>query len=111
MMAEFKTEAGVQFPARCYAYVPDPTKPDTWKLPLFANPNDRTPDAGMVGNAIAALGKGFRGNKVQIPMEDMAAVKAKVRAAWKAANPDKSMDDMPDAISGMNERVRKAARK
>jgi hypothetical protein len=61
--------------------------------------------------AIAALGAGFRGNKVQIPISAMSAVKAKVRAAWKAANPDKKPEDMPSAISGANERIRAAVRR
>lgn len=108
-MAFTKSEgAAGDFTARCYAYVPDASKPSTWKLRLYKSPNDQTPDATIVGMAIAALGEGFRGNKVQIPMADLSAVKAKVRAAWKAANPDKKPEDMPSAISGANERIRKA---
>ena len=30
--AEMKTEDGVQYPAKAFAYVPDPNKPSTWKL-------------------------------------------------------------------------------
>jgi hypothetical protein len=90
------------FPASDYAYVPDPDKPSTWKLRLTATPGG-PPDARIVGAAIAALGKGFRGNKVQIPAEDLPAVKAKVRAAWKKANPDKEPEDMPDVIKASAE--------
>jgi hypothetical protein len=82
------------FPASDYAYVPDPAKPSTWKLRLTKTPGG-TPDAGIVGAAIAALGKGFRGQKVDIPAAALAGVKAKVAAAWKKANPDKDPDDMP----------------
>ena len=92
-----KSEDGKAFPASDYAYVPDPDKPSTWKLRLTATPGGG-PDSGIVGAACAALGKGFRGNKVDIPAGDLAAVKAKVRAAWKKANPDKEADEMPDAI-------------
>ncbi len=86
-----------EFPARDYAYVPDPEEPSTWKLRLTATPGGE-PDAGIVGAACAALGKGFRGQKVQIPAKDLPAVKARVRAAWKKANPDKGDDEMPDVI-------------
>lgn len=92
-----KSEGGENFPAGDYAYVPDPQAPSTWKLRLTATPGG-PPDSGIVGAAIAALGKGFRGNKVQIPAADLPAVKAKVRAAWKKANPDKKPEDMPPAI-------------
>ena len=92
-----KTEAGKSFPASDYAYVPDSESPSTWKLRLTAEPGG-TPDSGIVGAAIAALGKGFRGNKVEIPAADLPAVKAKVRAAWKKANPDKKPEEMPPAI-------------
>lgn len=92
-----KTEGGVQFPAEAYAYVPDPEKPSTWKLRLWETPETKE-TARQVGMAVAALGPGFRGNKVEIPAEDLPKVKAKVRAAWKKVNPDKSDDEMPAAI-------------
>ncbi len=72
-----KTEDGKAFPASDYAYVPD---------------------ARIVGAAVAALGKGFRGQKVQIPAAALAGVKAKVRSAWRKANPGKKPADMPAAI-------------
>ncbi len=86
-----------EFPAAAYAYVPDESKPSTWKLRLWATPTGG-PNAGVVGMAIAALGRGFRGNKVEIPAADMAAVKAKVRVAWTKANSDKTAAEMPDGI-------------
>ncbi|MCL6597951.1 MAG: hypothetical protein K6T81_04355 [Alicyclobacillus macrosporangiidus] len=92
-----KTENGVEFPAEAYAYVPDPEKPSTWKLRLWEDP-DKKETARQVGMAVAALGEGFRGNKVEIPAEDLPKVKAKVRAAWKKTHPDASDDDMPDVL-------------
>jgi hypothetical protein len=92
-----KTEDGESFPASDYAYVPDPDMPSTWKLRLTSTPGG-DPDPQIVGAAIAALGKGFRGNKVQIPADALGKVKAKVRAAWKKANPDKDEDQMPEVI-------------
>jgi hypothetical protein len=93
-----KREAdGKDYFASDYAYAPSDNA-SQWKLRLTATPGGR-PDAGIVGAACAALGKGFRGQKVQIPAKDLPAVKAKVRAAWKKANPDKKADEMPDAIA------------
>lgn len=96
-LAATKTEDGVSFPAAAYAYVPDPETPSTWKLRLWATPSGG-PDARIVGAAVAALGKGFRGQKVEIPVADLPAVKAKVRAAWKKANPDRDDSEMPEVI-------------
>jgi len=92
-----KREDGKDFPAGDYAYVPDPQKPSTWKLRLTSTPGGK-PDARIVGAAAAALGPGFRGQKVQIPADDLAAVKRKVRSAWRKANPDKGADEMPGGI-------------
>lgn len=99
-----KTEAGKSFSASDYAYVPDPEKPSTWKLRLTATPGGG-PDAHIVGAAIAALGKGFRGNKVAIPSADLAAVKAKVKAAWLKANPDKTSKDLPLVVASADDIV------
>ncbi len=92
-----KSEDGVDFPSSDYAYCPDPDKPSEWKLRLTSTPGGE-PDSGIVGAACAALGKGFRGQKVEIPAADLPGVKAKVRAAWKKANPDKDPDEMPPVI-------------
>lgn len=85
-----KTEGGEVFPASDYAYVPDPEKPSTWKLRLTATPGGE-PDARIVGAALAALGPGYRGNKVEIPEADLAGVKNKVRSAWKKLHPDQEV--------------------
>ncbi len=95
VFAVTKKEGPDSFPASDYAYVPDSEKPSTWKLRLTSTPGG-SPDPQIVGAAIAALGKGFRGNKVQIPETDLAAVKSKVKAAWIKANPEKNpKKDMP----------------
>lgn len=92
-----KTEDGQEFPASDYAYVPDPDRPSTWKLRLTSRPGG-PPDPRIVGMAVAALGPGFRGNRVEIPPEDLPAVKRRVRAAWLRAHPDKGPDDLPDVL-------------
>ncbi len=93
-----KTEGGLEFPKSDYAYTPSDNVSE-WKLRLTKEPGG-TPDASIIGAAVAALGKGFRGNKVIIPEADLASVKAKVKAAWKKANPDKGDEDMPTILKG-----------
>lgn len=92
-----KTEGGKKFPATDYAYVPDPKKPSTWKLRLTNTPGS-DPDKRIVGAAVAALGPGFRGQKVQIPSDARAGVIARVRSAWLKANPDKGKEDLPKVL-------------
>jgi hypothetical protein len=93
-----KVENGVEFPAEAYAYVPDPEKPSTWKVRLWEDPEKKeTPR--QVGMAVAALGPGgFRGNRVEIPPEDLPKVKARVRAAWKKVHPDAGEEEMPPVL-------------
>jgi len=95
-VAKGKTEDGKDFPKSDYAYTPSDNVSE-WKLRLTRSPGG-SPDPTIVGDAVAALGKGFRGNKVDIPAEALSGVKAKVRAAWKAANPDKGEEDLPDVL-------------
>ena len=91
-----KTQGGVEYPKGDFAYTPDDV-PSHWKLRLTSAPGGK-PDARIVGAAVAALGKGFRGKKVQIPAEALSGVKARVRAAWLAANKDKGAEDMPSVL-------------
>jgi len=86
-----KKEGSETLSAGSYAYVPDKEKPSTWKL--------RIDDKAHVAGAVAALGKGFRGQKVSIPAGAMAGVKAKVRAAWLKFNPGKTTKDLPPVIA------------
>ena len=98
-----KTEDGVEFPAAAFAFVPDPTKPSTWKLRLWETPEKKV-TATQVGRAIAALGPGgFRGNRVQIPAADLSGVKAKVRRAWKQVHTD--ADEVPGVIKSLEEHM------
>lgn len=90
--ATTKREDGEDFPAAAFAYVPDPEMPSTWKLRLWDSLDEKETVA-QVSRAVAALSpSGFRGNRVQIPAEDLASVKAKVRAAWRQVNgPDREL--------------------
>lgn len=69
-----------------YAYNPDPEDESKAKLNIS--------DARHTADAVAALGKGFRGNKVDIPEADLPAVKKKVRAAYKKFYPDNELPDI-----------------
>jgi len=84
-----KTEGPEKLNAKSFAYTPDKSKPSTWKL--------RIDDAKHVSAAVAALGKGFRGNKVTLPAEDKEKVISKVRAAYKKFYPEK---DLPRILQG-----------
>ena len=87
--APAKTEDGEQYPKAAFAYVPDPEKPSTWKLRLWEDPEKKV-TRRQLGAAAAALSPGgFRGQKVQIPSEDLSTVKRKIRGAYRAL-------DVPD---------------
>ena len=79
-MSETKRENGVDFPRAAFAYTPS-DNPSEWKLRLWETPAKKE-TARQVGMAVAALGKGFRGNRVQIPAKARGAVIARVRRAW-----------------------------
>jgi len=91
--AAMKTEDGVEFPAAAYAYAPDPEKPSEWKLRLWEDPTKKV-TRKQLGAAAAALSPGgFRGQKVDIPSDDLPGVKRKIRAAYRSLDvPD---DEMP----------------
>lgn len=95
--AETKREMNEDFPASAFAHVPDPKKPSTWKLRLWDSIAEKETPA-QIGRAVAALGKGFRGQKVQIPSGDLPGVKAKVLAAWLRVNEDKNRGDAPSIL-------------
>jgi len=108
--APTKTEGGKAFPAGAFAFVPDPTKPSTWKLKLFDEPGDvpGKPSVRLTAAAAQALApSGFRGQQVQLPADALAGVKAKVRAAWLKARADKpnAAADLPAVIKSQEDTV------
>lgn len=80
---------------RCFAYTPSNNAAD-WALPICNNSGNL--DAGRIGGAAAAVGKGFRGEKANIPDSALAGVKAKIRAAWRKVHSDQPDSAMPDGI-------------
>lgn len=70
-------------PSRCFAYVGDPTKPGTWKLPYMLG--DGTTDLRRLPKAIQALASNYRGAKVGgIPDAAIPHVFRRLGAAAKA---------------------------
>ncbi len=95
---ETKKENGKDFPASDYAHIGDPEHPSTWKLRMTEEPGE-APTPAQVGRAAAALSPGgFRGRSVDLSPGDRAKAVARVRAAWRKANPDKKDAEMPMAI-------------
>lgn len=94
-----KREDGEDFPAEAFAYVPDPEAPSGWKLRLWDSLSERE-TAAQVGRAVAALGAGFRGNRVEIPADALAGVKRRVLQAWLDTHPDMTQADAPTVLKG-----------
>jgi hypothetical protein len=105
-MAQTKTVNGTELPASAFLYVPDSEDPGTWKLPV--KDANGEPNLGRVAAAAAALSpKGFRGSRVDIPADEIGAVKKKLVALYKRLGRDKkeipqhlleskSLDECPD---------------
>lgn len=102
--AVMKTEDGKDYPASCYAYVPDPEAVNTWKLRMCAvGTTEITRE--QLGAAAAALSPGgFRGNKVELPSEDVDKVKAKLRSEYSKL--DVAREDMPESIKSLEVEVK-----
>ena len=97
LMAEMRTDGGEEYPQEAYAYVPDLDKPSTWKLRLWETPEKKT-TAAQVGRALAAIGPGFRGQRVQIPADDRPSVLKKIKTAWNKTHPDAKDEDVPGIL-------------
>ena len=88
-----KPEDGKLYPSAAYAYVPDPKEADGWKLRLWEDPEKKTTKA-QLGKVAAALSPGgLSGKKVTIPQEALAAVKRKIRAAYRVLEVEE--EDIP----------------
>ena len=92
----FQTRNGKKFHRGDFFYTPS-ADPSTWKLLKSGTPGAE-PDAAHVGAAVAALGAGYRGQKVDIPAADRPGVLRKVRAAWKHLHPDAAPKDVPEVL-------------
>jgi hypothetical protein len=77
---------------RCYAYVADPNDPQTWRL-QYRNP-DGTPDPDRLIAAAAAVLSDARA--LQIPADDIALVKQRLREAYIELGV--AQDDLPPGL-------------
>lgn len=94
--AVLKTEDGYEYPERCYLYVPDKEQVSTWKLRICA-PGTTEVTREQLGAAAAAFSPGgFRGQKVELPSEDVAQVKEKLREEYAKLGVE--LADMPEGI-------------
>ncbi len=98
-----KTEDGQVYPMSAFAYVPDSEKSSTWKLRLWASPEDKVTKAQLGAAAAAFSPGGFRGQKVDIPAEDIAAVKRKIRSEYHKLGVEE--DEMPNSVKESTSRV------
>ncbi len=95
-LADMKTDGGVDYPQEAYLYVPDATKPSTWKLRIWETPTLKVTRV-QLGRAAAAFSTGgFRGQKVQLPSADVASVKAKLVSLYKKDGASK--DEIPNYL-------------
>ncbi len=94
--ATMKTEDGEKYPADAFAYVPDQGKASTWRLRLWESPEKMVTRPQLKEVASALSPGGLVGLQVQIPTEDLAAVKRRVRAEYRNLGVDDW--DMPRAI-------------
>jgi hypothetical protein len=90
-----KREANIDFPARDYAYVPDPQRPATWKLRLTESPGKVSIRA--LGKAAKALSTGgFGGKKLNLPPAVLSSVKRRIRQEYRKLGV--SEKDIPAAV-------------
>lgn len=89
-----KTEGGREFGSGAYLVVPDAEQPSTWKLRVEEEPGQVTP--AQLGRAAAALGPGFRGNKVSLSKEQRASALRKLHGLYKSHGVE--ADDMPSVL-------------
>jgi len=79
-----RTESSGRLPVAAYAYTPDPTKPSTWRLPLWESAESAAPSLPALGRVAAALSPGgLSGVRTDVPREAIAEVKATVREAYR----------------------------
>ena len=82
-MAETKRENGIDFPAAAFAFVPDESKPDGWKLRIWES-LDAKVTVAQLGRVTAAFSPGgLNGERVQLPLGETSKVKMQLRAEYR----------------------------
>jgi len=92
-----RTDGGQSYTSGAYLYVPDAQKPSTWKLRIEESPSKVT--VAQLGRAAAALGPGFRGQRVELPAEDRTKAAKKLISLYRGQ--DVADGDIPDYLWGI----------
>lgn len=101
LKAKMRTDAGKKYPASSYLYTPDKEKVSTWKLRVYDE--NGVVDKDLLSAAIASFSEGgYRGNRVQLPAEEVKPIKAKLKKLWLEAYPDKDVSEMPEHMQKEN---------
>lgn len=94
----YKTEDGVRYGPEHYLVVPDPDKPSTWKLRIAENVNGRNQiTRAQLGRATAALGAGFRGERVQLSAEERRKAIARLRSLYRQLGVEE--EEFPEVLT------------
>jgi hypothetical protein len=102
-VAKTKRVAGVDLPSHCFAYVGDPEKTETWKLPINF-PGDEKKTERHIRNALA------RFEQTQgIPDGEKSKVKAKIEAAARSHGIEVSGDKAVNGMTIIKAMIDKAA--
>lgn len=68
-----------RLPARCFAFIGDPTRTSTWKLPYLRS--DGSPDERRLPKAIQAVLRDYRGEQVRLPEQQVPDVLVRLATA------------------------------
>lgn len=99
-----KTDDGVEYGSDAYLYVPDPDKPSTWKLRVKeVVGGQKKVTRAQLGRAAAALGPGFRGQKVELPAGEKAKVVKKLISLYHKLGVED--DEIPKYLKAMEKEV------
>lgn len=82
-LEDYKTDNGIKFPKEAYLYVPESGKPSTWKLRIWETPETKITVAQLGRAAAAFSAGGFRGQKVELPSEEVSTIKKKLVSLYK----------------------------
>lgn len=97
-----KREGGEDYEMDAFLFHPDPEKPSEWKLRIEDSPGEVT--VAQLGRAAAALGPGFRGQRVQLSPAERKAAATKLIALYHEM--DVEDDDIPQYLFGIAGKTR-----
>lgn len=93
--APTKTVDGVAYPRECWAYAPS-ADPSEWYLRLYADPEDKYPDGGLIYGCVETLKRASISRaQSRLKSEHVPVAMGKVKAAWLQAFPTR---DIPDVL-------------